>query len=70
MSYESNKKQRPDGKNPLDLLVDARMDLTDLKYWVNEGADPKMIIEAIDFIRETLRLYQLSVYPPNPEDGE
>jgi hypothetical protein len=39
MGYQN--KSRPDNKDPKDLLVDARMDLQDLKYWVDEGGNPK-----------------------------
>ena len=68
MGYQN--KSRPDNKAPKDLLVDARMDLQDLKYWVDEGGNPKDIIEAISFIRETLLIYQMTVYPPISEEDE
>lgn len=68
MGYQNG--ERPDTKNPMDLLVDARMDLQDLKYWVDEGGNPKDIIGAISFIRETLSIYQAMVYPAPPEDDD
>ena len=68
MGYQN--KSRPDSKDPKDLLVDARMDLQDLKYGVDEGGNPKDIIEAISFIRETLLIYQMTVYPPISEEDE
>lgn len=68
MGYENN--SRPDKSNPLDLLVDARIDLTDIQYWINEGGNPKDIIEAIKFIKETLLEYQRAVYPRNKGEDE